>query len=315
MAGQLSPAIDYATGRIKAIIRGAVRSQPYVFNTGFASLSDLIAKAGQGRRNVFNFNKAGQIGTTGGSSSLWFAGSNPPAGNVPSAAPGGDALTSASTGVFGLVNAISGETQHFVRAELRSDQINGLLLYDRLFQVAKALASTATEAVTGVPTRYQSTTATDPDYAGGNFLFVEVGSTGLAATAHNWTVCTYKDQAGGASTLPSLAGVSGQNQQRFDHPTGQWFAPLAAGDIGVQTLTQMQCDASVATGTINFVIGHPIAFMPCPIVGLTCINDGVNTAFSLVRIFDNAALAFIEPLRMTGGSTTTYVGTFETVCG
>ena len=53
--------------------------------------------------------------------------------------------------------------------------------------------STATEAVTGVPTRYQSTTASAEDY------IPEITSASsswrhraLAATAHNWTTCTYR---------------------------------------------------------------------------------------------------------------------------
>ena len=96
--------------------------------------------------------------------------------------------------------------------------------------------------MTGVPTRYQSSTVTDPDFAGGNFLFVEVGGTALAATSHNWTTCLYRDQDNNdAVTLPSLTGNSGAIVDRLDHPVGQWFAPLATGDYGVKDLNQMQC--------------------------------------------------------------------------
>jgi hypothetical protein len=191
---------------------------------------------------------------------------------------------------------------------------NTLLLYDRLFQVDKTMNSTATEAVTGVPTRYQSGTATAADYIGGNFLFVEVGGTALAATAHNWTVCTYTDQASAASTLPSLTGNSAAIVRRLDHPTSQWFAPLESGDVGVKALTQMQCSAAVATGVINFVIGHPIAWMPCPVVNLVCVADGINTSFNLVRIFDDAALTFLEVTK-PATTATNYTGQFESVAG
>ena len=206
--------------------------------------------------------------------------------------------------VKGTIHWVS--AAHAVDAEVR--------LYDRLFSVAKTMNSTATEAVTGVPTRYQSTTATNPDYIGGNFLFIEVGGTALAATAHNWTTCLYTDQANASSTLPSLTGNSGAIARRLDHPTQQWFAPLASGDVGIKAWTQMQCSAAVATGVINFVIGHPIAWMPCPIANMVCVADGINTSFNLVRVFDGAALAFLE-VNKPSTTSTLYTGQFESVAG
>jgi len=175
------------------------------------------------------------------------------------------------------------------------------------------MSSTATEAVTGVPSRYQNTTGGAVDSAEGNFLFVECGAA-LGATAHNWTTCLYTDQGGTTGvTLPSLTGNSSCIVNRLDHPTGQWFAPLASGDTGIKALTQMQCSASV-TGTINFVIGHPIAFFPCPIANLIWVYDGINSAFNLTRIFDDACLAFLEITKPATGATT-YTGTFDTVSG
>jgi peptidoglycan hydrolase-like protein with peptidoglycan-binding domain len=175
--------------------------------------------------------------------------------------------------------------------------------------------SGATESVTGVPTRYQSSTVTDANYAGGNFAFVEVGSVALAATAHNWTVCQYRNQAGtDAQSFPSLTGNASAIVRRLDHPVGQWFMPLAGSDVGVMDLAQMQCSTTVATGEINFVIGHPLAFMPCPVANMVCITDGLNTAFNLVRIFDDAAMAFLEMPKPATGATT-YSGTITAVHG
>ena len=183
----------------------------------------------------------------------------------------------------------------FRSGQVTASLANTLLCYDRIFQVNKTMASTANEAVTGVPTRYQSTTGGAVDSAEGNFLFVEIGGTALAATAHNWDNCLYTDQSGNANAaLPTITGNSAGIVRRLDHPAGQWFAPLASGDTGVQKLTQMHCSASVATGVINFVIGHPIAWMPCPLVNVACMVDGVNTALNLRRVFDDAALAFLE---------------------
>jgi hypothetical protein len=293
--------------------RKAARLNMGTAHAGFSSLSDLIAERTAGKGRDFFFQKAGTTGVVGATNSLWRLGNFPAAGAAGAAAPGGTAPTDASTGAFPFVNPTGGDTQHFVRADVLASLANTLLLYDRIFAVAKTMNSTTTEAVTGAPTRYQNTTAGTADSAEGNFLFVECG-TALAATAHNWTVCTYTDQTGAASTLPSLTGNSGNIANRLDHPVGQWFASLETGDTGIRTLTQMQCSAAVATGTIDFVIGHPIAFLPVPLANIACVTDGINTAFNLRRVFDDACLAFLEVLKPATGATT-YTGAFTTVAG
>lgn len=285
-------------------------------NAGFASLSDLITEATTGaKRREFPFLKNGPTGVVGATSTLWRLGASPPAGATGSAAPAGRACDDTTTGGFPFTNPASGDTQHFISGfPCASVAGNTLLLYDRLFDVLKTMASTATQAVTGVPTRYQSGTAANADYIGGNFLFIEIGGTALAATAHNWTVCTYTDEASGASTMPSLAGNASGIVDRLDMPLGSWYCPLASGDLGIKALTQMQCDASVATGVITFAIGHPIAWMPCPLANIVCNVDGINTAFNLARIMDDACLAFLEVAK-PATTATIYTGTFTTVAG
>jgi hypothetical protein len=303
--------------RMKRQLHKSVLAQQYQLNAGFASLSDLISKVTtSGNRNDFAFHKVGNTGVSGGTESLWRVGDHPAGGSAPAAAPGGTAFTSASTGTFANFSNQSPSTQHFISGFVSSSQ-NGqtLLLYDLLFGVAKTMNSTATEAVTGTLTRYTNTTPGNPDYSAGNFLFIQVGGTALAATSHNWTVCQYTNQGGTAGqTLPSITGVSGAIVDRLDHPLQQWYAPLATGDTGVSALTQMQCSALVATGVIWFMIGHPIAWMICPTLNLTCSVDGINTAFNLVRIFDNACLAFLQPVASVS-TATTYTGMFTTAWG
>ena len=317
MRGWYGPPIAIGTvpGAVYAVGGGDFMG-PISGGAGFTSLSDLIAEASAGKRRDFLFEKAGPTGVANITSSLWGVGNYPPAGANASAAPGGDAPTDATLGAHLFQNPTGGDTQHFVSADVLSTLAGNLLLYDRIFQVNKTMNSTATEAVTGVPTRYQNTVAGSVDSAEGNFLFVEVGGTALAATAHNWTVCLYTDEGGNASTLPSLTGVSAAIVRRLDHATvGQWFAPPASGDRGIRTLTQMQASALVATGVINFVIGHPLAWFPGLLGGgQGTIFDGINTAFNLVRIFDDAALAFLDAVRPATG-TRTYTGIIRTVAG
>lgn len=75
--------------------------------------------------------------------------------------------------------------------------------------------------------------------------------------------------------------------------------PLASGDTGVKALTQMQCSASV-TGTLNFVVGHPLAWMMAPQLYLPGVMDGVIGPFNMPRIFDNAALALLMTMTSSG---------------
>lgn len=278
------------------------------------SLDQALAAYFGGGNRTFSFNKAGTTGVVGATNTLWFVGSQPAAGSAAAAAPGGTVPTDATTGSWAFDNPSSG-TQHFVFGNpIASVAANTLLLYDRLFSVTKTMNSSTTEAVTGVPTRYQSTTAGAADSAANNFLMIEC-RTALAATGHNWTTCTYVDQDGNTgATLPSVTGNSSNIINRLDQPAGTWFCPLASGDTGIKNLTQMQCSAAVATGAIDFTIGHPIAFMPCGIANFVCEKDGLTTSISLERIFDDACLAFLEICK--GATTaTTYTGTFTTLRG
>ena len=285
----------------------AMRVPKYGFNTGFASVSDALSRASGGFSRQLSFYKNGSTGVVGVTNSLHKVGSQPIAGTAGSAAPGGRALVSTDTGGFSFDNPAAG-SYRLTGADISNNVAgNTLLLYDRIFDVAKTMNSTATEAVTGVPTRYQNTVVTAEDYIGGNFGFVEIGLTALAATAHNWTVCTYTDQANAASTLPSVTGNASGIVHRLDHQTLQWFAPLEAGDSGIGAWTQMQCDAAVATGLVNFVIGHPIGFMSMPLVNTIFPFDWLTNRNQAPRIFANAYLTFLE-ITKPSSTNTAYTG-------
>jgi len=308
-AGQFASALDFGLSRARRIGREYARRQRATANAGFASLSDLIAEASAGKTRDISFNKAGPTGVIAVTSSLWGLGAQPAAGANGAALPGGEAPTGATTGAQYGLDAVSTDTRHLVSAwVIASVAGQTLLLYDRLFHATINMNSNATQSVTGVPTRYQSSTVTNPDYAGGSFAFIEVGVTALAATAHNWTVCRYRNQAGtDAQSFPSMAGNSGAIVRRLDHPVGSWFFPLATGDTGVMDLDQIQSSAAMATGVGCAVVGHPLAFMPVPLANIACQFDGINTAFSLVRIFDGAALAWLE-LMKPAATATNYAG-------
>jgi hypothetical protein len=94
--------------------------------------------------------------------------------------------------------------------------------------------------------------------------------------------------------------------------TPGWFMPLATGDVGIGALTQMQSSAVVATGTIDFVMAHPIAFMPCYAAAVIWPQDGLRGTVNLTSIFDNACLAFLE-MPKPATTATTYSGLLTVV--
>ncbi len=285
-------------------------------NVGFASLA-AVRTAHQIRRDL-PFTSGAFDGTTAASHCyvLDFAASGGVGmgGMVHStgatAAPGGRVPVGGSDAGFTLGAAPTGMAWYFGGATFvaESGSINSpatpFLLYDRLFDVAKTMSNTTTEAVTGVPTRYQSTTTTDWDYIGGNFVFPYVsGATPLGGTAHSWTVCTYNNQANSGATLPSQAGVASMSTPIIDITAGpQFWMPLAAGDVGIKSLTQLQCSASV-TGTIDFVIGHPLAFLTSHVATILADSGGVTSAFNMVRIGDTACLQLLKCTNAIGGQT------------
>lgn len=311
---KFSAAMDSFESRLRDIWKAAGKPQYGYCNAGFASLSDALLRASSGYSQRRPFNKVGPTGVVGATSSLFRVGPQPVVGTAPAAAPGGTAFTSASGGALAFANPAAG-TNRLVGADVSANIINNsLLVYDLTFGVNKTMASVANEAVTGVPTRYQSSTPTAEDYAGDSFLAIHVGGTALAATAHNWGVaggsneCLYRNQAGtDNSILPVLTGNSGAIVDRLDHPLSQWFAPLASGDVGVMDLAQMRCSASVATGVVWFMIGHPLGFMSFPVINSMLPFDWLTNRDQAPRIFDSACIAFLEPLK-PATTATTYTG-------
>lgn len=302
MLGQLAEIIRAEDSRILSV--GA-----------FASVDAVIAAYTGGKGQVIKFNKTGVASNAiGNSNDLWSRAGFPVAGGAGSAAPGGVAPTASTTGALPFKNIGAANSGHYLSWALSASIINNsLLLYDRIFAVVKTMNSTGTEAVTGVPTRYQSGTAGANDYIGGNFCFPANPTTVLAATAHNWTVCQYTNQdSGTGNNFVSTAGVSACVVGGVDLAVGNWFLPLAAGDVGVKALTQMQCSAAVATGTIDFVIGHPIAVNACPIANIACMDDGLYTSLNLTSILDSACLSFLE-LTKPATTATNYSGLLRAV--
>lgn len=313
--GQFACAADAAWERIKRRMRMASRVEHGRLNA-IATYADLL-QAARTRTQSLAFNKPG-AGSTGQSCSFWILGNPgnyPAAGGAPAAAPGGTVHTSATGGAMAFANPTTGQTYFIGGTSKMTTTTPGcasLLLYDKLWGVSKAASSTATEAVSGAPTRYTSTTPGAVDSAEGNFLYV-AATASMGATAHNWTVCTYTDQAGNTgATLPAVTGIVATSTGVVDMQS-LWFAPLATGDTGIKALTQMQNSASV-TGVPEFAIGHPIGWLPILGSQGDWFTDAILGGFQFSRVFDDACLAIMAVLGPQS-ITTTFSGQIDLIQG
>lgn len=311
--GYFACAADFAEQRARRILREAARRNAGTLHAGFSSLSDLISEAtAGGKKQAHAFNKVGTASAAAPEPmSLWNVGAKPAAGGVGGTRGTGRATTSSTTGALGQANAASGDQLHLTTLHAMASVPNTLLVYDRLWDMTWNHATGTSQAIDAAnrPTRYQ-TSALAP----GNFVSGEV-TTALSATAHNLTL-TYVDQAGNTAEAAAAYAVPvSAAANRIPLVSPNWFLPLNAGDTGLRYLTNFaQSTITSVTGVSNFFIGHPLAFLPCPVANMMFIHDGVYSAFNLERIFDGACLSFLE-MPKTATTATTYNGMLSMVSG
>ena len=285
------------------------RCFPRMGGGAFSSLSDLIAEATGGKAQQLLFNKVGTTGVVGSSNTLWNVGNTPAAGGVAGAAPGGTVNVKSTTGGINFNNPTSGDTTHIVFGSVGATQAsNTLLVYDRTWSVTQSLNATNV-AQTGVPSRYQSNTGSDD--AKGSFISCEV-TTVMSATATNFTI-TYMDQDGNTAEAGSAqAGTVSSAVNRI--PLADYRYVLNATDNGVRKVTNV-ASSGANTGVANFFIGHPLAIWPTgPVANLWQNQDGINSAFNLAQVKDDACISFIELTKPTT-TATTYTGQLTLVSG
>lgn len=311
--GYFASLADFAWGRARRVLREASRPRGRL-SAGFTSLSDLVSEAtAGGKMQEHSFNKAGTASDAAPQPmSLWNVGAKPSAGGSGGTSGTGRGTLRTTTGALGQDNpAVTGDQLHIVSGDLQATVPNTLLLYDRIWDMTYNHASATTTAIdaNNRPSRYQTTTL-----APSNFLAGEV-TTALSATAHNLTM-TYVDDAGNAAeAAAAYAAPVSASVNRLPLVSPNWFMPLNAGDRGLRYLTNIaQSTITSVTGVSNFFIGHPLAFMPCPVANLMFPFDWVYRKFGPKRVYTDACLAFLE-MPKTATTATTYNGMLNMVAG
>jgi hypothetical protein len=211
-------------------------------------------------------------------------------------------------------NAAGGDQLHVTTITVQGSVAGQmLLLYDRLWDMTHTMTVDPRSCdAANVPTRYQ-TAALAP----GNFFSGEV-STVLPGATPTITL-DYVDQDGNnvtGSALSTIYSAAAVNTIPFTAPN--WFYPLASTDQGLRSLQNsanaINLSAAMASGVVTWFIGHPLAFIPCPAANTPVIIDGINSAFNLSRVYDDAGLCFLE-IAKSATTATNWWGSLTLVSG
>lgn len=311
--GGFASLADFAFDRLRAATRRAACSNKLC--AGFTSLSDLISEATSGgKRQMLQFTKAGAAGVAGRSNSLFNVGSWPAAGGTGGTTGTGRVATRTTTGALTQANAAGGDQLHVTTLTVQASVAGQMLLvYDRLWDMTHTMTVDPRSCdAANVPTRYQ-TAALAP----GNFFSGEV-TTVLPAATPTITL-DYVDQDGNNVTGPALstiASAAAVNTVPFTAPN--WFYPLDPADQGLLSLQNsanaINLSAAMASGVVTWFIGHPLVFVPMPLANTPVIIDGINSAFNLARVYDDAAICFLE-LSKGATTATNWWGAIQLVSG
>ncbi len=305
--GGFGSLMDFTRDRYRRVMREWSKRQSASVNTGFSGLSDLISEATTGgKRQYFQFCKTGTNNAANRYLSLWNVGPDPAAGGTPAARPGGAVPDNTTTGGFKQVDPAGSDTLHMVNfGALGTTAPTALMLYDRTFHAGSINhAINTAQSVTGVPTRYATTTSP------GVFAFLEV-TLALGATGQNVTM-TYTDQSGNsAEAAAALTVIVSSAITQIPH--AQWFIPLNAADTGLRTITNLTFSVANTQGTSNIVMGRAYCICPCPIAQSMVVLDMINSAFSMPSVLVDACIGIIDWHGV--GSITSHSGNLVMVSG
>jgi len=307
--GYVSSLYEYACHKIQNAWKRHVKRQQSTLHAGFASLSDLISEATSGgKRQDFVVAKAGGTGVATLANNLMMEGVLPPTMTTLTA-NNGESPTNTTQGAIKYTNPTGGDTLHFVSATFMSSVGNNcLMMYDLYYRFLHNIA--ATQAVSDVPSRYQSTEAA------GTFMTTFVAGVLSAGTLTHQI--TYMDQDGNtAEAATANAFRASAIARSFPHAVtvgNGWFIPLNTGDVGVRKITNLTMSNTTMTGTVHVCLCKPYVWIPQPIASQALVIDGINAAFNLVKITDSSCIQFFELCK--GATTATnYNGIVTFVAG
>jgi hypothetical protein len=270
----------------------------------FTSYDELIASVSAGKSQEIQFAKALPIaGAAGICVSLWEADSIPPGGGSGTSLVGRNCGPS-TTGALAFANPTAPDTLHLISAQAyaSASSLGSLVIYDRLADVGGiSMTTTAPQAITmGALPRFAD--------GSGVQLFLEVSTTITGAPT---LTINYLDQDGNSATTPALV-CAANAAGRFAY-SNNIYIPLAAGDTGVRSVSQLTCSVAGSAGVARLVFARPYAQIPLLAAASVTEKDYVTQTPKLPRIFDNHCLAAF--LFCAGTSTGTIYGSLTAAAG
>ena len=279
---------------------------------GFTSYDDLISEITVGKRLVLPWAKNATTAPVAANwYHLWPVGGQPGAGPLYT----GTALThqrttDLTTGALYHGGNKSTDTKHLI-------YMWGLASAGATPPVLMLVDMVGYYPLTQLATAQTFVNTTGPD------RYVSAGESGLqavlvagalgGATASNITVLNYVDQDGNAGAMPTTPAVAVTVSAALPTATlgsrvittiaGPWI-PLAAGDCGIRSLTNITFSAA-NTGLEAFLMVKPLATLPCTTALIPSERDLAMQIANLERIYDGACLTWLVFFPVATGATIT----------
>lgn len=310
--GGFACAIDHLADHAKRLWKRAGRPiylpEP-VLNTGFSGFAGQAGVADFRYMQALFFNKPFPTSSGAGTDGDYISGNMvPPVDNTLSSLGTNAARLSSDTGAPNFNNAQSGKSLHLLGAEMHASAANcALMLIDRIWEANFTWSSGGTSGnpFGSSPTRYQSTTPGDPDFAGGNFMY-PVAKTTPTGSAN--VDITYTNQGGTGGNVVTFAvpAVGYAQGELLAASTSPWFIPLLAGDYGVKDILKVVTDKGLGAGAqAPIVIARPLGCLAFPLAKQFTPFEWFRSRDLAPRVFDNAHISMIK---LTPGTACTVIG-------
>jgi len=269
---------------------------------GFASYDDLIAEISAGKRLTLPWSKTFTSAPVAGVwYDMWPVGGTPGAGVYTGTNYTFTRTTDTTAGALYHGGNKSTDTKHVIRAlaHQAAATMDRLMVIDRVgYYPIPNPHPTTLQALTNTtgPDRYVS--AGEP----GLLAFI-VNSSGNATTTGNLSALNYTDQDGNAGAMPTTPTV-GPNPlstapsttlgARFQFAVAGLgpFLPLAAGDMGMRSVTSIQFSAGI-TQTSALVLCRPLYTIPLAGANAPTERELVMMLAGLPRVYDGACISFL----------------------
>lgn len=236
--------------------------------------------------------------------SLWRADGYPTTGTLPTFGLSNARVCKRSDGIGGIpfYPAPAGKTNWIIAGAVGNNSaVCNTLLVDRIAEVYTS--TTGSGAITGL----DATSRLAPGEGGQ--IWIEVVNAISAAT--NTLTITYTNQDGVSKTTPSFTLLASSTSFR-GAVANRIYVPLAAGDRGARTITNVTLVSGAATGDVLISIVRPLATLHS--LGSTMANDidFILQSPQACKLYDESCLALIW-WNATAAVNTVFIGEYKVI--